>query len=167
MWIIFTTCYDSNCCFFLCNLNSLPPPPPPPPSFYILYPHFILHRTTAVIFYPCSNLRKNISKSVNGSISSCLFLVVIMNGTQRAVLMDSDPSTCVRLDQNDIFPVATSLELQKPYSGEVEVVLSGQRLACRYMHSGLNSSPHWTKWPPFWQTTFSNVLSWMKMLEFR
>ena len=25
----------------------------------------------------------------------------------------------------------------------------------------------WTKWPPFWQTTFSNAFSWMKMVEFR
>ena len=25
----------------------------------------------------------------------------------------------------------------------------------------------WTKWPPFWQTKFSNEFSWMKMVEFR
>ena len=25
----------------------------------------------------------------------------------------------------------------------------------------------WTKWPPIWQTTFSNAFSWMKMIDFR
>ena len=25
----------------------------------------------------------------------------------------------------------------------------------------------WTKWPPLWQTTFSNTFSWMKMIKFR
>ena len=25
----------------------------------------------------------------------------------------------------------------------------------------------WTKWPPFWQTTFSDAFSWMKMIEFQ
>ena len=25
----------------------------------------------------------------------------------------------------------------------------------------------WTKWPPFWQATFSNASSWMKMIKFR
>ena len=24
----------------------------------------------------------------------------------------------------------------------------------------------WTKWPPFWQTTFANAFSWMKMTKF-
>ena len=28
----------------------------------------------------------------------------------------------------------------------------------------LTISP-WTKWPPFWQTTYSNAFSWMKMIE--
>ena len=31
----------------------------------------------------------------------------------------------------------------------------------------LDSSPPWTKRPPFWQTTFSNAFSWLKILEFR
>ena len=31
----------------------------------------------------------------------------------------------------------------------------------------VNSSAHWTKWPPLWQTTISNAFSWMKMIEFR
>ena len=31
----------------------------------------------------------------------------------------------------------------------------------------INSSPPWTKWLPFWQTTFSNAFSWMKMIEFK
>ena len=25
----------------------------------------------------------------------------------------------------------------------------------------------WTKWPPFWQMTFSNAFLWMKMIEFK
>ena len=28
------------------------------------------------------------------------------------------------------------------------------------------SHPPWTKWPPIWQTTFSNAFFWMKMIEF-
>ena len=31
----------------------------------------------------------------------------------------------------------------------------------------LTPLPHWTKWPPFWQTTISNAFSWMKMIEFQ
>ena len=27
--------------------------------------------------------------------------------------------------------------------------------------------PPWTRWPSFWQTTFSNAFSWMKLIEFR
>ena len=34
-------------------------------------------------------------------------------------------------------------------------------------HNGVNPSPPWTKWPPFWQTTFFIASSWMKMFEFR
>ena len=30
----------------------------------------------------------------------------------------------------------------------------------------VNSSPPWTNWPPFCQTTFSNAFSWMKIYEF-
>ena len=30
----------------------------------------------------------------------------------------------------------------------------------------LNSSPLWTKCPPYWQTTISNAFSWMKFIEF-
>ena len=35
------------------------------------------------------------------------------------------------------------------------------------MSTCLNSSLPWTKWPSFWQTTFLNEFSWMKMVEFR
>ena len=31
----------------------------------------------------------------------------------------------------------------------------------------LTHNPPWTKWPPFWQTTFSIGFSWMKMTIFR
>ena len=27
--------------------------------------------------------------------------------------------------------------------------------------------PPWTRWPPFWQTTFSNAFCWMKLIELR
>ena len=31
----------------------------------------------------------------------------------------------------------------------------------------ITSSPTWTEWSLFWQTTISNVFSWMKIIEFR
>ena len=39
-------------------------------------------------------------------------------------------------------------------------------LASVYYWGPFNWSPPWTKLAPFWQTTFSNVFSWMKMTEF-
>ena len=30
----------------------------------------------------------------------------------------------------------------------------------------ISPSPPWTKWPPFWETTFSNAFTWLKMIEF-
>ena len=39
-------------------------------------------------------------------------------------------------------------------------------ILCVCICSG-NSSPPWTRWPLFWQTTFSNAFSWMRKHEFR
>ena len=33
---------------------------------------------------------------------------------------------------------------------------------CKYFYWLVSA---WTKWPPFWQTTFWNAFSWMKMIE--
>ena len=33
------------------------------------------------------------------------------------------------------------------------------------LHLLISTISPWTKWPPFWQTTYSNAFSWMKMIE--
>ena len=127
----------------------------------------ISHKTMCVITYPCPNFSLSLLVK-RGPGDSNQTLHTWYTGTETKIPADRRspwfiswfPIVLTLLAHNDV--VLEYLAWYK-YNGLLIHVVSHTP---RVQEGVINSISPWAKWPPFWQTIFSNAFSWMKKVEF-